>query len=307
MSTNDPAGTFALHLQRLQEQLQLLPDKPDESPEITLRCLWALAANQPLSISQLGPFAPTQLDDAGMARLRELIDQRLDGTPLAHLTGRQDFMGLVLLSSPAALVPRRETEQLGFSAVHRLKKMALPRPLVIDVCTGAGNVALGVACHLPQARVMGADLSPEAVGLARQNAAFLGRGDVEFRCGDLLEPFDQPDLRGMVDMITCNPPYISSARVDGMAPEISRHEPRLAFDGGPFGVKVIRKLIATAPQLLKPGGWLLMEIGLGQGTGVARSLAGDSGYDEVHTHNDAAGQIRVIEARRSLDSQVQTP
>ena len=100
---------------------------------------------------------------------------------------------------------------------------------------------------------MGADLSPDAVGLARQNATFLGREDVEFRCGDLLEPFDQPSLHGRVDMITCNPPYISSARVDGMPLEISRHEPRLAFDGGPFGVKIIRKLIATAPQLPEAG------------------------------------------------------
>jgi release factor glutamine methyltransferase len=307
MSTNDPAGTFARLLQRLQAELQLLPDKPDESPEATLRCLWALAANCPLAISQLGGFTPAELDEAGMSRLHALVAQRLGGTPLAHLTGRQDFMGQVLLASPAALVPRRETEQLGFSAVRGLQAMDTSQPLVIDVCTGAGNIALGIACHLPRARVMGADLSPDAVGLAKQNAAFLGRGDVEFRCGDLLEPFEQSGLQGTVDMITCNPPYISSARVDGMAPEISQHEPRLAFDGGPFGVKIIRKLIATAPQLLKPGGWLLMEIGLGQGAGVAKSLASNPEYDEVHTHNDAAGQIRVIETRRTPDTQANKP
>lgn len=303
MSTNDPASAFTPLLQRLHDQLQLLPDKPDESPDTTLRCLWALAENRPLAISQLGTFTPSALDDAGMVRLHELIEQRLGGIPLAHLTGRQDFMGLILLASQAALVPRRETEQLGYSAVHRLQSLPVTGPLVIDVCTGAGNIALGIACHLPQARVMGADLSPDAVGLARQNAAFLGRQDVGFRCGDLLEPFSEQDLHGAVDMITCNPPYISSARVEGMPIEISRHEPRLAFDGGPFGVKIIRKLIATAPQLLKPGGWLLMEIGLGQGAGVARILSADPQYDEIHTHNDAAGQIRVIEARRTPDTQ----
>jgi release factor glutamine methyltransferase len=242
------------------------------------------------------------LDDAGMTRLHALIEQRLGGTPLAHLTGRQDFMGQVLLASPAALVPRRETEQLGYSAVRRLQSLPVSRPLVIDVCTGAGNIALGIACHLPQARVMAADLSPDAVSLARQNAAFLDRKDVVFRCGDLLEPFGEPDLQTAVDMITCNPPYISSARVDGMPAEISRHEPRLAFDGGPFGVKIIRKLIATAPSLLKPGGWLLMEIGLGQGAGVAKMLSTDRQYDQIHTHNDATGQIRVIEARRTPDT-----
>jgi release factor glutamine methyltransferase len=303
MSKNHPASAFASLLQRLHDSLQLLPDKPDESPEATLRCLWALAENRPLAISQLGTFTPSVLDEAGMARLDELLAQRLSGIPLAHLTGRQDFMGQVLLASQAALVPRRETEQLGYSAVHRLQTLPIDRPLVIDVCTGAGNVALGIACHLPHAQVMGADLSADAVGLARQNAGFLGRNDVLFRCGDLLEPFSEPGLHAAVDMITCNPPYISSARVDGMPAEISRHEPRLAFDGGPFGVKIIRKLIATAPQLLKPGGWLLMEIGLGQGAGVARMLSTDRQYDEIHTHNDAAGQIRVIEARRTPDIQ----
>lgn len=307
MSMNDPLGTHARLLQQLRDRLQLLPDKPDESPEVTLRCLWALAEGKALAISQLGAFRPAMLDDAGITRLEALIEQRLNGVPLAHLTGRQDFMGQVLLASPAALVPRRETEQLGFCAVRRLQSMPVARPLVIDVCTGAGNIALGIACHLPQARVMGADLSPDAVGLATQNAAFLGRTDVEFRCGDLLEPFSDPALQGTVNMITCNPPYISSARVDGMPLEISRHEPRLAFDGGPFGVKIIRKLIATAPQLLEPGGWLLMEIGLGQGAGVAKSLAADLHYDEVHTHNDAAGQVRVIEARRNPDIQAKTP
>lgn len=307
MSTNDPVSTFASLLQRLQDKLQLLPDKPDESPEATLRCLWALAEKQPLAISQLGTFTPSALDDAGMVRLHDLIEQRLSGTPLAHLSGRQDFMGKILLASQAALVPRRETEQLGYSALRRLQSLAVNRPLVIDVCTGAGNVALGIASHLPQARVMGADLSPDAVGLARENAAFLSREDVEFRCGDLLEPFNEQALHGAVDMITCNPPYISTARVDGMPPEISRHEPRLAFDGGPFGVKIIRKLIATAPQLLKPGGWLLMEVGLGQGAGVAKSLTADRQYDEIHTHNDAAGQVRVIEARRTPDTQASKP
>ena len=103
MGTNDPASTFASLLQRLQDELQLLPDKPDESPEITLRCLWALAEDRPLAISQAATFTPGALDDAGLARLHALVGQRLAGTPLAHLTGRQDFMGQVLLASPAAL------------------------------------------------------------------------------------------------------------------------------------------------------------------------------------------------------------
>jgi release factor glutamine methyltransferase len=217
--------------------------------------------------------------------------------PLAHLTGRQDFMGQVLLASPAALVPRRETEQLGYAAVDRLQSLAVESPLVVDVCTGAGNVALGIAAHVNTARVFGADLSEEAIDLARDNARFIGREDVEFRAGDLLNPFNETPFHKAVDVLTCNPPYISSTRVETLHHEISRHEPSLAFDGGPFGVGIIRRFLKEAPDYLKPGGWLLMEIGAGQGASVAKSLAGNPRYDEVNTYSDANGEIRVVEAR----------
>lgn len=302
MNSSPVTASFDNLLQQLREHLVVGEDKPDENPDVTLRCLWALAAGQSLAVSQAAAFVPGRLDPAAQTRLLGLVEQRLQGAPLAHLTGRQDFMGRVLLASPAALVPRRETEQLGYAAVERLRTLGVARPLVVDICTGAGNVALGIACHVPDARVFAADLSPEAVELAGRNATFVGRPDVGFRCGDLLAPFDEPAFHGTVDVLTCNPPYISSARVEGMPLEISGHEPRLAFDGGPFGVKIIRRVTAEAPRFLRPGGWLLMEIGAGQGDGVARSLARDPHYDTVEAHQNTAGQIRVIEARRSSDT-----
>lgn len=296
MQTQDDT-VFAGLLQRMRHELKLLPDKPDETPEATLACLWALAGGEALALSQLQGFAPGPLDGPAKLRLRELVERRLGGEPLAHLTGRQDFMGQVLLASPAALVPRRETEQLGFAAVDRLRTLQVERPLVVDVCTGAGNVALGIAVHVPAARVYGADLSEEAVALARDNARFVGRDDVEFRAGDLLNAFAEEPFRNAVDVLTCNPPYISSARVEVLPEEISRHEPKLAFDGGPFGVGIIRRFLKEAPDYLKPGGWLLMEIGAGQGAGVARTLASNPSYVEVNTYEDAHGEIRVVEAR----------
>jgi release factor glutamine methyltransferase len=299
MTPDEVDAVFAGLLRRLQRDLKALPDKPDETAEATLACLWALAAGVPLALSQADGFKPGLLDGDAEARLHDLVERRLAGTPLAYLTGRQDFMGRVLLASTAALVPRRETEQLGYAAVERLRALALDDLLVVDVCTGAGNVALGIACHVERARVFGADLCENAIGLARENSRFLGRHDVEFRAGDLLEPFNETSFHEAVDVLTCNPPYISSARVDVMPEEISRHEPRLAFDGGPFGVGIIRRFLKEAPNYLKPGGWVLMEIGAGQGTSVARSLAADPRYDEVNTYSDAAGEIRVIEARRA--------
>ncbi|NGP53684.1 HemK/PrmC family methyltransferase [Thioalkalivibrio sp. XN8] len=288
---------FDALLARLEAELEILPDKPDETPRSTLLCLWALAEGRRLALSELPSYAPGALSTDQSARLETLVSQRLEGTPLAHLTGRQDFLGEVLLASPAALVPRRETEQLARTTIDRLRSIGEASPLVIDVCTGAGNIALAMAGALPEARVFGADLSEDAVDLARENARFLDRERVEFRCGDLLAPFETGEFLGRVDMITCNPPYISSGRVEQMPGEISRHEPRLAFDGGPFGVGIIRKLFSSAPALLRPGGWLVLEVGLGQGPGLARSLAGQPAWSEVLQHADKRGEIRVIEAR----------
>jgi release factor glutamine methyltransferase len=169
---------FQRLLKRLEEHLSVLPDKPDESPWNTLVCLWSMATGQAIALSQIGePLSP--LDHAGAERLENLVEQRLAGTPLAHLTGRQDFMNLVLLASPAALVPRRETEVIGYASLEKARKVPAERPLVVDLCTGAGNLALAIAKHCPRARVYGSDLSPEAVSLARENARFVGCNEVE--------------------------------------------------------------------------------------------------------------------------------
>lgn len=299
MTTMERDPAYSSLLTRLRAKLRTLPDKPEETPESTLTCLWALASGYQISVRQATEFTPNGLDDAQFQYLLELVEQRLLDVPLAHLTGRQDFMGLVMLASPDALIPRKETEILGNAAVDVLERTDCVEPLIIDVCTGAGNVALGIAARARQARILGADLSPEAVELARRNASFLDREDVEFRCGDLLEPFRDRKILESIDVLTCNPPYISSNRVGSMPEEISRHEPKLAFDGGPFGVGLIRRLVKEAPEFLRPGGWLLFEIGLGQGRSAARTLERDPNFDTVNTHDDADGEIRVIEARRA--------
>ena len=237
------------------------------------------------------------LQEVGMAQLRDLVRRRLEGVPLAHLSGRQHFMGLELEVTADALVPRVETELLGNAALSILKNLqsaAMPRS-IIDVCTGCGNLALAIAVAAPDAKVWGADLSPAAVKLASRNAGRLGLGDrVSFRDGDLLAPFDSPDFHGKVDMIICNPPYISSGKVDTLAGEIIGHEPRLAFDGGPLGISIVSRLIKEAPRLLKPGGWLCFEVGLGQGRGVRQRLALQKTFDEIRDVVDAEGQVRAL-------------
>jgi release factor glutamine methyltransferase len=169
---------------------------------------------------------------------------------------------------------------------------------VVDVCTGCGNVALAIAQHVTSAKVFAADLSEDAVALARLNGQHLGLQDrATFSAGDLLTPFDTAEFHQTVDVLTCNPPYISSAKVEQMHGEISRHEPHLAFDGGPFGVKILMRLLQDAPRFVRPGGWLAFEVGLGQGPAMAKRLEKVAGVTEVRPLSDAHGAVRALVAR----------
>jgi len=284
-------------LARLEGGLRILPDKPEETPESTLRALWHAAAGVPKSAELALAEALPELDGAAVDRLRVLLQQRLDGIPLAHLSGRQRYLGLEMLAGPEALVPRKETEILGVAAVSLAQELSRQRDgiLVVDVCTGSGNVALAVAERVPGARVFGADLCEPAVGLARRNAQHLGLdGRVEFRAGDLLAPFESADFLGQVDLLTCNPPYINSVKVESMVEEISRHEPKEAFDGGPFGVAILMRIFQEAPRFLRSGGWLAVEVGLGQGPSLVKRLERQKLFRDVQIRSDAEGAVRVI-------------
>lgn len=294
------ADLYLQLLGRCVAALKSLPDKPEETAEATLRALWCTAADQPRSAALAAASDLPALDARQMQLLEQLVEQRLAGVPLAYLTGRQHFMGLELLACPQALIPRKQTEVLARVAIERARECiaASGRAVVLDVCTGAGNVALAVAAHVPKSQVYGADISPGAVELARVNAARLGLAEqVSFREGDLLQPFDEPDFLGRIDVLTCNPPYISSAKVSAMPAEIARYEPRLAFDGGPFGIQILERLSRSAPRFLRPGGWLVFEVGEGQGVLVARRMKTQSAYDLVQTVEDDDRQVRVIAAR----------
>lgn len=295
------AGLFQELLADTAAKLNVLNDKPEETADSTLRALWLVAAGTPMSAEQAtAEAALPALDAAAVARLRTLLAERLAGTPLAHLTGRQRFMGMELMASQAALVPRKETELLGHVALAVLRQLASAQETlrVIDVCTGAGNLALALATHEPKARVYASDLSTEAVELARRNGTLLGLGSrVEFRQGDFLNPFADGHFDRNVDLLVCNPPYISSGKVATLPTEIIGHEPSLAFDGGPFGVKILQRLLSEAPQYLRPGGWLAFEVGLGQGPALMDRMRRNSAYADLAAVVDAAGAVRAVVAR----------
>jgi len=291
------ARDFEKRLTFLRRHLSTLPDKPEENSESTLKALWMAAGGLPSSAERALTATLPELDPEQHNLLDTLIQRRLEGVPLGHITGRQMFMGLEFTVSSDALLPRRETEILARGAATIVAELVGNKgsALAVDTCCGSGNVALALAHREAALRVIGVDLSEAAVELAELNARSLNLDDrVEFRAGDLLEPVR--DLAGQVDLITCNPPYISTANVSVMTDEIAEHEPSMAFDGGPFGIRILNRLIKEAPSLLRPHGWVAFEVGLGQGEPMIARLRKLDSYASIEPYHDASGAVRAIVA-----------
>lgn len=203
------------------------------------------------------------------------------------------FMGVELELAPDVLVPREETELLGRRAAAILRDHA-GQATVIDMCCGSGNLALGIAADIPSAHVWGADLTDSTVALARRNVERLALQErVAIRQGDLFAALEGEGLEGAVDLIVCNPPYISTARLESDSAHLLATEPREAFDGGPYGISIHQRLVRDAIAFLKTGGWLLFEFGEGQERQAAALLARTKAYGAVTFAADAAGKPRV--------------
>lgn len=293
------AAQFTQLLEQFAPQLAVLPDKSEETPAATLAALWCLAQGKSVSAIAACQTSLLPLSVEEENRLQQLISQRLTGVPLAHITGRQHFAGFELLASPDALIPRTETEillRLALSCLEPKNGQALQ---LLDVCTGSGNVALALAHSLPQAYVRGADLSIEAVALAQKNAQHVNlQSRLEFKAGDLCGPYSGAEFNEYFDLISCNPPYIMANNVKKMPKEIADFEPSLAFDGGPMGIAIIERIISEAHPLLKPGGFLCLEVGAGQGPFIEKRLKKLTLYTEVTTACDGHNVVRALAARK---------
>jgi release factor glutamine methyltransferase len=211
--------------------------------------------------------------------------RRCTGTPLQHITGTEGFRRLVLAVRPGVFVPRPETEVVVEVALETIG--GLDAPVVADACTGSGAVALAIADEHPGARVVATDLSPQAAGLARDNARALGL-TVEVVVGDLLEP-----VAGPLDLVTCNPPYVPVERRDILPPEVLA-DPGLALFGGP---PIYERLFAQAAERLRSGGHVVAEIEDSTGREIS-ALAEDAGFTGVRIVADLSGRDRVVTGRR---------
>jgi release factor glutamine methyltransferase len=230
-----------------------------------------------------------------------LARRRAEGVPLALLTGRQEFLGIELLTAPDVIVPRAETELLGRAAIEAVRRAASERgtALFADICCGSGNVACAVALEIAEARGWACDLAAPSVELARRNVEHLGLGGrVEVLQGDLLAPLAALALGEGLDAIVCNPPYISSGRLQRDRAHLLIHEPREAFDGGPYGLSIHQRVVREASRHLRPGGTLLMEVGEGQATQVMLLLQRAGSWEQLEARLDTAGVARAILARR---------
>ena len=228
-------------------------------------------------------------------RYDEALARRAIGVPAQYITGHQEFWGMDLIVSPAVLIPRPETEHI-VETVLELAKSTVERraspPVIVDVGTGSGAIALALAKELPAAEIHATDISQEALEVATANAArheLTSR--IKFHQADLLEGFPPASF----DFVVSNPPYVGESEEDSVQLEVRKFEPRNAVFAGPTGLEVIERLIPQAKLTLKPGGWLVFEISGTIAEAVRHNLAG---WAEVRLTNDLQGIARVVAVKK---------
>jgi release factor glutamine methyltransferase len=227
------------------------------------------------------------------ARYWEAVARRENREPLQHITGRAYFRYLELAVGPGVFVPRPETEVMVGWAIDRLRELDIAEPLIVDLCSGSGAIALAIAQEVPRARVHAVELSDEALVWTRKNVegsrVVLHQADARTAL---------PEFDGQVDLVISNPPYIPLTEWEYVAPEARDYDPDLALFSGEDGLDMIRALERTAHRLLQPGRWLAVEHSDQQGGAVQRIFLEEYGWVEAGDHRDLTGRPRFFTARK---------
>jgi release factor glutamine methyltransferase len=275
-------------LELYREGVALFDGRPQAVLEAKVLLLRAAALTEERFLA--GPEKPCSA--AAEARFRRLVGKRLDGVPLAHLTGTKEFWSIPFRVTPSVLVPRPETEVLVEKV---LELSSRENEAIVDVGTGSGCIAVALAKELPRARIEAVDISERALRVAAANADRHRVRHISFRRSNLLSAFRGTGVK--FDFIVSNPPYIARDEWPGLPAEVRDWEPRRALLAGDSGLELIERLVRRAGAFLKPGGYLIFEIGEGQRDRVL-SLFGKR-WTEIETAWDLAGKPRVITARRA--------
>lgn len=268
--------------QALSQATEMLERAAVGVPRLTAEVLLAHALGK--DRTWLIAHSPDPLTELAWIHFGRYLHQRLEGVPTQYITRRQEFYGREFVVSPDVLIPRPETEHIVEAVIEHK-----PRGRVLDVGTGSGAIAVSIALET-KATVFASDVSLAAVRVARENAARLGAA-VRFFCADLLSAV--PDAS--FEVITCNPPYVPERDKPGIQREVRDHEPQVALWGGYDGMDVYRRLIPEAWRVLRPGGWLLMELGYSAVRPVTAMLNEWAGGE---IRGDLAGLPRVAVARK---------
>jgi len=231
-----------------------------------------------------------------------LVNRRAGREPLQYVAGHQEFFGLDFKVTPDVLIPRPETEHLVERVLSLSRKDAALQsrgPLIADVGTGSGCIAVALAVSIPESRVLAIDISPGAIQVARYNAEAHSVGDrIEFLEGDLLAPLEGRELEGKLDFIVSNPPYVPDADIDHLQREVRCHEPRVALSGGRQGLDFYRRLLDESPAYVKQRGYLVCEIGFSQ-LDCIRDLIASPPWELIEVTADLQGIPRTLTIQRT--------
>jgi release factor glutamine methyltransferase len=286
-----PAGTLGAEVAAARERLAAAGIASDEAGlDAVLLARHVLGWDAATWIARETDPAPPGF----VERYRELVARRTRREPMGYLLGRVEFWGLELEVSPAVLIPRPESEIIVEAALGAARGLAAP--LIVDVGTGSGCLAVALASALPAARILAIDVSAPALAVARRNAARHGVARrIAFVRGDLLGP-----LRGEADLIVSNPPYVPRTERHNLQPEVRAYEPPEALFAGDDGLAVIRRLVAGAETHLRPSGWLIFELGIGQQPAVRALLEQSGRWHSIDIRPDLQGIPRTAMARRRM-------
>lgn len=271
-----------------------------ESPKLESEILLAHACN--CQRIQLYARFNDELSESVRATMRELVKRRVQREPVAYLVGFREFYSLRFAVGPGVFIPRPETETLVAKTLERIA--AVPTPQVLELCTGSGCIAVTVAVRQPQARVIAIDASPTACEFATRNAAQHQVSErVRVLQGDLFAPLQTSaaasETPRQFDVIVSNPPYVCDHELAELAPEIRDHEPTAALISGADGLDAIRRILAEGPRLLKPDGWLLLEMDPTQIAPVLQLATATGQFDLQETYLDLFGKKRCVGLRKA--------